>query len=56
MMRTILAAKGGVGVVGGSVMGRLVECLHVVCKNPSNPNFNHFLFESISAMVRYDLF
>ena len=24
-----------------------------VCKNPKSPGFNHYLFESVAALVRY---
>ena len=32
---------------------RLVGILGVISKNPSNPNFDQFIFESISALLRY---
>ena len=24
-----------------------------VCKNPKNPGFNHYLFESVAALIRH---
>jgi exportin-2 (importin alpha re-exporter) len=24
-----------------------------VCKNPRNPGFNHYLFESVAALIRH---
>ncbi len=27
--------------------------LLAVCKNPTQPGFNHFLFESVAALVRH---
>ena len=24
-----------------------------VCKNPRNPSFNHYLFESVAALIRH---
>lgn len=34
------------------VLGSLNGVLERVCKNPRNPQFNHFLFESIAVLVR----
>lgn len=55
-MRAILR----VAVVGGDAMGPYVTTcvdelkghLTRVCKNPSNPSFNHYMFEAIAALVR----
>ncbi|KAI8097100.1 Cse1-domain-containing protein [Halteromyces radiatus] len=35
------------------IMGKLTNILAVVSKNPSNPKFNHFVFESIGALIKY---
>ena len=35
------------------VLDKLTACLARVWKNPSNPLFNHYLFESIAALVRF---
>ena len=32
-----------------ALAGMLLE----VCKNPTQPGFNHFLFESVAALVRF---
>jgi exportin-2 (importin alpha re-exporter) len=34
------------------VFGKLAAALERVCKNPRNPSYNHYLFESIAAIVR----
>lgn len=31
----------------------LAAMLLEVCKNPTQPGFNHFLFESVAALVRF---
>src|SRR5277367_573487 len=33
----------------------LVGILREISKNPSNPRFNHYLFESLAALIRYSL-
>lgn len=34
----------------------LLSILAEISKNPSNPRFNHYLFECIAALIRYDPF
>ncbi|KAJ6646819.1 Exportin-2 [Pseudolycoriella hygida] len=36
----------------GAALPRLTEILTIVSKNPSRPNFNHFLFETLSLATR----
>ena len=31
----------------------LLGILGEISKNPSNPRFNHYLFESLAALIRY---
>jgi exportin-2 (importin alpha re-exporter) len=33
------------------ITARLVGILMEVCNNPKNPDFNHYLFESLSAVI-----
>ncbi len=51
-MRLLLGAKVHVAPFGGIIIPKLAEILTNVSKNPSQPNFNHFLFEAISAQTR----
>lgn len=34
------------------IMSKLTNILAVVSRNPSNPKFNHFVFESIGALIK----
>ena len=52
-MRVVITAREGLTPVYQEVLGRLVGILSTVSKNPSNPNFDQYLFESISALIRY---
>ncbi len=36
------------------LLGSLVQVLEVVIKNPANPLFNHYLFEALSALIRFN--
>lgn len=51
-MRTLARAGSDVIPVTGIVFSKLSAALERVCKNPRNPSYNHYLFESIAALVR----
>ncbi|GAA5967687.1 hypothetical protein JCM11641_005736 [Rhodosporidiobolus odoratus] len=51
-MRVIVTARQGLIPSYSTVLQHLVAILSEISKNPSNPKFNHFTFESISALVR----
>lgn len=54
-MRIIVTARQTLTPVYQQVLQRLVNILGVIAKNPSNPNFDQYIFESISALLRYVL-
>ncbi|KAK4789380.1 hypothetical protein SAY86_020699 [Trapa natans] len=51
LMRVLAVADISEGVAAPSIAG-LTSVLNEVCKNPKNPMFNHYLFESIAVLVR----
>ena len=51
-MRVIVTARQALVPHYTTVLQHLVAILVEISKNPSNPKFNHFTFESISALVR----
>jgi exportin-2 (importin alpha re-exporter) len=51
-MRIIVTARQTLTPVYQQVLQRLVNILGVIAKNPSNPNFDQYIFESISALLR----
>ena len=53
VMRVLLTARQTLGACVGQVVGPLEQVLSVTARNPSNPRFTQFLFESIAAVVRY---
>src|ERR1700691_3372930 len=55
-MRVIVTARQTLTPGYERTLQRLVGILGVISKNPSNPNFDQFIFESISALMRYELF
>ncbi|PWN49609.1 Cse1-domain-containing protein [Violaceomyces palustris] len=53
VMRMITTSRAALAPAYGAILGHLTAILAEVSKNPSNPRFNQYLFESISALVRF---
>ena len=52
IMRYLSTLQAAVAPFVGQLLTQLTNILLVVAKNPSKPHFNHYLFESISLLVR----
>eukprot|EP00118_Oscarella_pearsei_P025556 m.308373 g.308373 ORF g.308373 m.308373 type:complete len:973 (+) comp43881_c0_seq1:68-2986(+) len=52
LMRSLSALKEHIIPFVSIVTQKLAEKLIAVAKNPSKPHFNHYLFESISCLIR----
>ncbi|KAJ3492037.1 hypothetical protein NLI96_g338 [Meripilus lineatus] len=55
VFRLIVTARASLYPQSRSIMERLVGILGVISRNPSNPNFDQYIFESISALIRYSV-
>jgi exportin-2 (importin alpha re-exporter) len=53
VMRVILTARQALTPVYPGVLQHLVGIIGEISKNPSNPKFNQYAFESVSALIRY---
>ncbi len=54
LMRVLLLAQGDLlKPIIQFLVDSLSELLFAVAKNPSNPRFNHYMFESIAAIIRF---
>ncbi|CAO3610336.1 unnamed protein product [Cunninghamella blakesleeana] len=53
VFRVITSGKKDMTPYVNVIMGKLTNILAVVSRNPSNPKFNHFVFESIGALIKY---
>lgn len=51
-MRMIVACKEDMSPFINQIMSRFTNLIYIVSKNPSNPRFNHYLFEATSGLVR----
>ena len=52
IMRTLNVARDDLMDVVQVVLEKLTDALGRVAKNPKNPQYNHFLFESIAVLIR----
>lgn len=50
IMRVLSIAD--IGPFATQCLGELASILGLVCQNPSNPSFNHYLFEAVAALLR----
>ncbi|GBE78774.1 Importin-alpha re-exporter [Sparassis crispa] len=53
VMRVIITARSTLATGFEQILQRLVGILGVISKNPSNPNFDQYIFESLSALMRF---
>lgn len=53
IMRSFGLLKDNVVPFLGDLLPKLTEKLSIVARNPSRPNFNHYLFETLSLSIRY---
>ncbi|KAG0257100.1 importin-alpha export receptor [Actinomortierella ambigua] len=53
VMRVILTVREKMLPYVTLVLGRLTAIIQAVSANPSNPKFNHYVFESVGALIRF---
>jgi exportin-2 (importin alpha re-exporter) len=51
-MRVIITARQALIPSHEAILNRLVKILGEISRNPSNPKFNQYCFESVSALIR----
>jgi exportin-2 (importin alpha re-exporter) len=51
-MRIIVTARQTLTPVYEQILSRLIGILGAISRNPSNPNFDQYIFESISGLMR----
>lgn len=52
-MRVIATTKDGIVPLLDIVSSYLLNIIVEISKNPSNPKFNHYVFESLAALIKY---
>ncbi|OXB34588.1 importin-alpha export receptor [Cryptococcus neoformans] len=53
VMRVIITARTSLTPLHEGILTRLVNIMGEISKNPSNPKFNQYCFESVSALIRF---
>jgi exportin-2 (importin alpha re-exporter) len=53
VMRILIVARDSTGPLSEFVLGELLKITAEISKNPSNPRFNHYNFESLGAIIRF---
>ncbi|EIE27359.1 Cse1-domain-containing protein [Coccomyxa subellipsoidea C-169] len=53
VMRVITFVGPEIAPVAALCLERIAAMLLQVCQNPTQPGFNHYLFESVAALIRY---
>ncbi|KAG9086120.1 importin-alpha export receptor, partial [Ceratobasidium sp. 370] len=52
VMHVIITARQTLTPNFVTILAKLVGILRIISSNPSNPNFNQYCFESVSALIR----
>lgn len=52
IMRVLVVAGSDVTPVTELIVQHLTKALEKACKNPVNPHYNHYLFESLALLIR----
>lgn len=53
VMRILITIESGAASFGEEILQQLMNIITEISKNPSNPRFSHYAFESVGAVVRY---
>jgi exportin-2 (importin alpha re-exporter) len=52
LMRICMVAQEKIAPFLDTIIAKLIELLNAISKNPSKPNFNHYLFETFGILIR----
>lgn len=52
IMRILVVVGPEIAPVTETVLAQLTKALERICKNPVNPHYNHYLFESLAVLVK----
>lgn len=55
IMRVLITLKENIASLAGSVLVHLVGITEIIARNPSNPKFYYYHFESLGALIRFSL-
>ena len=52
-MRVIALSREETLPFANEIITELGRIIRIISKNPSNPKFNHYVFESLAALIRF---
>lgn len=52
VMRVLLTAEDSINEFSLEILQQLFKIVEIIAKNPSNPKFSHFTFESIAVIIK----
>jgi len=52
VMRVLIVSREKTAPHAQLILGELIKIMTETAKNPSNPRFNHYCFESVGAVIR----
>lgn len=53
IMRVIITARGDAAPYASFIIQHLTAILSQISRNPSNPKFNHYVFEALGGLIRF---
>ncbi|CDR47565.1 CYFA0S33e00496g1_1 [Cyberlindnera fabianii] len=54
LMRVMSIADDSISTIAPELLKNLLSIVAVISKNPSNPKFSHYTFESIAVLIKYN--
>lgn len=53
VLRVVITSRTDLVPIASDVIAKVTQIISAISRNPSNPKFNHFAFETLGALVRY---
>ncbi|AET38305.1 importin-alpha export receptor Ecym_2590 [Eremothecium cymbalariae DBVPG len=52
--RILLTSEDSIKPYAANILKQLIEIITIIAKNPSNPRFTHYTFESLSVVIKFN--
>lgn len=53
VLRVVVTSRTDLVPIASDVIAKVTQIITAISRNPSNPKFNHYAFETLGALVRY---
>ncbi|SSD59994.1 probable Importin alpha re-exporter [Saccharomycodes ludwigii] len=54
VFRILLIGEDIANNISMDLLGQLLQIISIIAKNPSNPRFTHYIFESVGVIIKYN--